>query len=212
MAEKKTEKTEQEYVIPLRGKYRHVARYKKTPKAVKSVKEFIARHMRIYDKDMNKIKLDKYVNEYLWARGIKNPPHKIKVLAKKDSEGIVSVELVELPNKLKFKNLREEKQSKEALAKIENKKSLKERVQDQMKGSSKKSSDEKADKTKEKVDKNSDGIDDKIENSEKKKATIEAEEKIEKDLAKKEKKTSEPKKGVEKLAERKEYDQRSQHK
>ena len=36
MAEKKTktEKTEQEYVIPLREKYRHAVRYKKTPKAI----------------------------------------------------------------------------------------------------------------------------------------------------------------------------------
>ena len=34
MAEKKTEKTEHEYVIPLREKYRHAVRYKKTPKAI----------------------------------------------------------------------------------------------------------------------------------------------------------------------------------
>ncbi len=178
--EKKSENVEREYVIPLRSKYQHVARYKKTPKAIKSVKEFIARHMKVYDKDLNKIKLDKNVNEYLWARGIKNPPHKIKVKVKKDSKGIVKVELVELPDKLKFKKLREEKVSKEALTKVESKKSLKERMQEQVKGAV-------HGKKEEKVDENSDGVDDKVEEKEKKEAVKEAGEKMEKDMKKKEK-------------------------
>ncbi len=177
MAEKKTEKIEHEYVIPLRRKYQHVACYKKTPKAIKSVKEFLVKHMKIYDKDLNKIKLDKYVNEYLWARGIKNPPHKIKVKVKKEG-GIVRVELVDLPDKLKFKKLREEKLSKEALSKIENKKSLKERMQETMKGGKEKEvSDEEKEVSEEK----------KKEEKEKIESVKEAGEKMEKDLAKKEK-------------------------
>jgi len=75
MAEKKVEKKkesiEREYVIPLREKCRNVARYKKTPKAVKTVKEFLVRHMKIRDGDLNKIKIDTYLNEQLWIRGIK---------------------------------------------------------------------------------------------------------------------------------------------
>ncbi len=208
MVEKKTksEKMEQEYVIPLREKVRPAARYKKTPKAIKSVKEFIARHMKIYDRDLNKIKLDVYVNEYLWARGIRNPPHKIKVKATKDSDGIVNVELVELPNKLKFKKLREDKISKEALAKMESKKSLKERMQEQVKGAVQGKTKE------EKVDDNKDGIDDKIEEKEAKESSKEASEKMEKDLAKKEKHTTKGKPMKKKLAEKKEYNQTSQHK
>ena len=38
---------EREYVIPLRARYQHVARYKKTPKAIKTVKEFLVKHMKI---------------------------------------------------------------------------------------------------------------------------------------------------------------------
>jgi len=198
MAEKKTktEKNEQEYIIPLRSKFQHSVRYKKTPKAVKTIKEFIARHMKVYDKDLNKIKIDKNVNEYLWARGIKNPPHKIKVNVNKDSDGIVKVELVELPNKLKFKKLREEKVSKEALAKIENKKSLKERMQEQVKGAV-------HDKKEEKADENADGVDDKVEEKEAKESSKEATEKMEKDLAKKEKHLA--KQGKQDVEEKKEH-------
>jgi large subunit ribosomal protein L31e len=188
MAEKKKEKTEQEYLIPLREKYRHVARYKKTPKAIKSVKEFIAKHMRIYDKDLNKIRLDKYVNEYLWARGIKNPPHEIRVKAIKDSEGIVKVELVNYPDKLKFKKLREEKVSKEAKEAIEKKKSLKERMQETMKGANKE-------------DENKDGVEDKKEIEEKKESVKEAGEKMQKEMAKKEKHDTVDKKPVQKKKE-----------
>ena len=108
MAENKSSKVEREYVIPLREKSRNVPRYRKTPKAVKTIKEFLVKHMKIYDRDLNKIKIDRYLNEYLWFRGIKKHPHKIKVKVVKEN-GIVKVELIELPGKLKFKKLREEK-------------------------------------------------------------------------------------------------------
>lgn len=106
-------KIEREYVIALREKCRSVPRYKKTNKAVKSVKEFLARHMKIRDRDLNKIKLNIHLNEFLWARGIRNPPHKVKVKAVKVGE-IVNVELVDYPDKLKFKKLRLEKREEKA--------------------------------------------------------------------------------------------------
>src|SRR3989344_7697407 len=64
--------------------------------------------MKIRDRDLRKIKLDKYVNEELWFRGIKNPPAKIKVKAVKEKD-IVRVELFEMPETLKYKKAREEK-------------------------------------------------------------------------------------------------------
>ncbi len=102
------EKIEREYIIPLREKCRVVPRYKKTPKAIKTIKEFLVRHMKIYDGDLNKIKIDKYLNEYVWFRGIRKPPIKIKVKAIKEGD-IVRVELVDYPDNLKFKKLREER-------------------------------------------------------------------------------------------------------
>ena len=110
MAEKietKTEKIEKEYTIPLREKCRSVPRYKKTNKAVKTVKEFLARHMKIRDRDLNKVKLDSYLNEFLWSRGIRTPPHKVKIKAVKEGD-IVKAELYEMPKKLRLKKIREE--------------------------------------------------------------------------------------------------------
>ena len=175
MAEKKVEnKIEREYVIPLRKEWMKVPRYRKTNKAVKAVKEFLARHMKIRDKDLNKIKVDKYLNEFLWARGVKNPPSKVKVKATKEND-VVKAELVEMPAKLKFKKLREEKLISSASEVAKKRKS------------------EKLEKELEEADKNKDGVEDKKEVEEKKEAIAEAGQEIQKAEALKEKHTTKPK-------------------
>ena len=134
MAEKKAKSTpseEREYIIPLREKSRVVPRYKKTPKAVKTVKEFIARHMKVENRDLNKVKIDKDLNQFIWARGIRKHPHKIKVKVTKKGENIL-VELVNYPDKLKFKKLREEKRGKEALESIDKKKSMMQKAKESL--------------------------------------------------------------------------------
>lgn len=118
MAENNTTKIEREYVIPLRQKCRVVPRYKKTPKAVKTVKEFLARHMKIEKRDLKKVKLDIHLNEALWHRGIKNPIHKIKVKAVKEGD-IVRAYAVDLPTNISFKKARLEKRSETAKAAVE---------------------------------------------------------------------------------------------
>ena len=126
MAKKKIEnatKIEREYVIPLREKCRPVPRYKKTNKAIKTIKEYLVRHMKIYDKDLKKVKIDKYLNEIIWKRGIKNPPHKIKVKVVKEGENVI-VTAVEFPKDIKFKKLRHEKREKAAEEVKAKKKSL----------------------------------------------------------------------------------------
>jgi large subunit ribosomal protein L31e len=118
-SETKTDKIEREYVIPLRKKFRNTARHKKTPKAIKTIKEFLVRHMKVRDRDLSKIKIDSYLNESIWKRGIKNPPHKIKVRAVKEGD-IIKASLVDYSDKLKFKKLRVEKikeKSKTAVSK-----------------------------------------------------------------------------------------------
>ena len=69
--------------------------------------------MKVRDRDLNKIKIDKYLNEELWFRGIRNPPARIKVKAVKEGE-IVRAELAEMPENLKFKKAREEKRETKA--------------------------------------------------------------------------------------------------
>lgn len=112
--EPKVEKVERIYTIPLREKCRVVPRYKKTNKAIKTIKEFIARHMKIQDRDLKKVKIDSYLNEIVWFRGIKKPPIKIKVKAIKEGD-IVRVELAEMPAQMVFKKTRLEKRETKGL-------------------------------------------------------------------------------------------------
>jgi len=132
--ETKTEKIEREYVIPLRAEWKKVPRYKRAAKAIKAIKEFLARHMKVYDRDLKKIKIDSYLNEFVWFRGIKKPPARIKVRAIKE-EDIVKVELAELPDKLKFKKAREEKKEKEAGEAVEKKKTFMQKLKEPVKKS-----------------------------------------------------------------------------
>ena len=71
MAEK--EINEVIYTIPLRALTR-TPRTKRAPKAIKLVKEYVARHRKADPED---IWIDKEVNELIWSRGIEKPPNKI---------------------------------------------------------------------------------------------------------------------------------------
>ena len=115
MAEKTTEtKTlEREYVIPLRNEWRKVANYRRTGRAIKEIKKFIARHMKVPERDTNKVKLDQWLNQEIWFRGRKKPPAKIKVRAVKEGD-IVRVELAELPEFVKFEKAKRERLHKPA--------------------------------------------------------------------------------------------------
>ncbi|MBU0958430.1 MAG: 50S ribosomal protein L31e [Nanoarchaeota archaeon] len=164
---------EREYIIPLREKCRVVPRYRKSEKAIKTIKEFIAKHMKVKDRDLTKVRLDSYVNELVWSRGIKNPPHKIKVKAIKEGE-IVRVGVVELPARLKFKKQREENVSKKAVEAVKKKKTLLEKAAEAKK-------EKEESKTEEQK---TDEADKKTEAEEKKSAVVEAGKAMEKAAAK----------------------------
>src|SRR3989344_5487091 len=105
---------ERVYNVPLRKETMKAPNWKRTPKAVKALRAFIARHMK-----SDHIVIGKYANQLLWKDGIKNPPHHIKVNAVKDEKGKVMVELVELPGKAKrdeakLKELEKKAKEKEA--------------------------------------------------------------------------------------------------
>ncbi len=100
---------EREYIVPLRREWLKVARYKRANKAVKALKEFLVRHMKIYDRDLRKIKIDILLNNQLRFRGSRKPPAKIKIKAIKFDNEIVRVELIEIPKHIKFLRLRERK-------------------------------------------------------------------------------------------------------
>ena len=105
---------ERVYVIPLRRETLKVPYFKKANKAVKTVREFISKHMKSDD-----VVIGRYLNLKIWQHGAKNPPHKLKVNAAKDDKGKVFVELVDAPKekpKIEEKKKtvkREEKETKE---------------------------------------------------------------------------------------------------
>jgi|TARA_B100001964_G_scaffold200069_1_gene226767 large subunit ribosomal protein L31e len=105
---------ERTYNVPLRKEFQKVANWRKTEKAVTALKQFISKHMKSDD-----VIISRYANLELWKNGIKNPPHHVKISAKKDEKGKIVVELAELPAKAKRelekqKTVDKKKEKKEA--------------------------------------------------------------------------------------------------
>jgi large subunit ribosomal protein L31e len=117
MAEKETkhehkhDKLEREYVIPLRKEWLKVPMYRRSRRAVDAIRKFLAKHMKVENRDVNKVKLDVYFNNEIWFRGRTNPPAKVKVKAIKEN-GIVRVEFAEVPEYVKFLKGKHEKVQK----------------------------------------------------------------------------------------------------
>ncbi len=131
--EKKIE-LERVYVVPLRKGYMKVPKYKRAKKAVKTLKEFLAKHMKVEERDLNKVKIDIYLNNEIWFKGIKKPLNKVKVRAKK-IDGIVYAELAEIPQIVKFKmdkdNKRKNKVDKGALEKVVTQEASEEKIREE---------------------------------------------------------------------------------
>jgi large subunit ribosomal protein L31e len=70
------------YTIPLRD-VKRVPRTKRSPKAMRYIREFIEKHMKTDD-----VIIDQSVNEKIWERGIEKIPSKIKVKAVKEDETV----------------------------------------------------------------------------------------------------------------------------
>lgn len=83
-------KLERTYTVPLRSGFNKAPNYKKTKKAVFVLREFLMKHMKCTNKEL---RLGKNLNQFVWKRGYKHPPHHVKITVIKDDEGIVKAEL-----------------------------------------------------------------------------------------------------------------------
>lgn len=103
--EKKKKEIEEEiveerfYTIPLRMAWIS-PRKKRAPKAMRILKSFVEKHMKIQteveeEEEPETLVVSNEVNEKIWSRGIEKPPRNIKVRAVKDKEGKVTVYLAE---------------------------------------------------------------------------------------------------------------------
>ena len=81
---------ERTYTVPLRRGFWKTPRYKRTNKAMRTLREFLVRHMKVPD---GQIKVGQHLNLFLWKHGIKNPPAKVQITVTKSDEGIVQAEL-----------------------------------------------------------------------------------------------------------------------
>jgi large subunit ribosomal protein L31e len=77
------------YTVPL-GRAWIAQKYRRAEKAMMVLKEYSERHMK-----PSELIIDPSVNEAIWARGIKNPPRRLRVKMTKDSDGVVTVTLAE---------------------------------------------------------------------------------------------------------------------
>lgn len=85
------EEEEKLFTVPLRAD-KNIPRTKRVPHAVKSLKEFIARHMNSVE---DEIWVDPKLNEVLWERSRKKAPSSIRVRAIKFEDELVEVSLAE---------------------------------------------------------------------------------------------------------------------
>ena len=142
---------ERVYTVPLRKEWLKAPRYRRAKKAVRALKEFLARHMKVEDRDLDKIKIDPWVNRALWLRGIKKPAHKITIKAIKDSDGIVKVEFVGLPSQFKVEDSKLKKKI-EKVKKLEEEKSKerekKKKEEEKVKAEKEKKEEEKTEEEK----------------------------------------------------------------
>jgi len=110
MAEKDSSKEiERIYIVPLRRA--KIGRTSKAaPRAVKHVRGFLNRHMKVAKED---IWIDDSINKELWSQGKYKIPNKIRVRAVKFEDGVVEVTLPEIGEKKSRREiLKEEKEKK----------------------------------------------------------------------------------------------------
>ena len=97
---------ERTYTIPLRRQWSKTVAYKRGKKTIRAIREFMVRHMKATE-----VKIGKFLNEEVWKHGIRNPPSRIRVNAKKEADGVVTVELFGKPMPSKEAQKPKEKKS-----------------------------------------------------------------------------------------------------
>jgi len=109
------EEIERIYVIPLRKT--GFKSSKAAPTAVKRVKNYLTRHMKVEEKN---IWIDDSLNNALWSHGKYKMPGKIRVKAVKFDDGVVEAYLPELQfKKSRRELLKEEREKKEPILRKE---------------------------------------------------------------------------------------------
>ena len=78
---------ERTYMLPFQKVWR-MPRQARAPKAARMLREYVQRHMKV---KVDEVLISNEVNEQIWAKGITNPPRRLRVRMVKDKEGMVTV-------------------------------------------------------------------------------------------------------------------------
>lgn len=79
-----------ELVVPLRNAW-NITRYKRSPRAIQIIKNEVVRHLKVREDE--EVWIDPSVNEAIWARGIENPPRKIRLQVTRHDEPDIPIEV-----------------------------------------------------------------------------------------------------------------------
>ena len=85
---------ESELIVPLRNAW-NITRFKRAPRAMQIIKNHVIQHLKVTENET--VYIDNSVNEYIWSRGIENPPRKVRlhVIRHDDPEFPIEVKLFE---------------------------------------------------------------------------------------------------------------------
>ena len=85
---------ESELIVPLRNAW-NITSFKRAPMAMQIIKDHVIQHLKVTENET--VYIDNSVNEYIWSRGIENPPRKVRlqVIRHDDPEFPIEVKLFE---------------------------------------------------------------------------------------------------------------------
>lgn len=71
-----------DYTIHLHKRLHHIGLKKRAPRSIRIIKDFVSRVMKTND-----VRIDYHLNDFLWSRGIKHVPFRVRVrLQRKKNE------------------------------------------------------------------------------------------------------------------------------
>ena len=79
-----------ELIVPLRNAW-NITRYKRAPRAIQIIREHVIHHLKVREDE--EVWIDPSVNEHIWARGIENPPRKIRLQITRHDEPDIPIEV-----------------------------------------------------------------------------------------------------------------------
>ena len=90
------------YTVPFRDAY-SASRVVRARVAIKLLRKFLVRHMRVLPEN---VVISEKLNSFIWSRGMRKPPRKVKIRAKKTEEKVEAYLFEEAAAKVEVKEIK----------------------------------------------------------------------------------------------------------